>query len=218
MHDSYTPLGGMAPLLLMQFGEVVFGGVGTGICGMLIFVILTALIGGLMIGRTPEYLGKKLGPFETKMAALVILIPILLTLLGTAAAILLPAGRAGIFNHAEHGLTEVLYNFSSACNNNGSAFAGMSLITPFYNLTLAALMFICRFWTIIPLLALAGALARNRKFALGGSLPTHTPLFVGLLVCVTVIIGALSYLPALALGPIAEHLRMVSESLKGRMP
>jgi len=207
MHDSYTPLGGLAAMWLMQLGEVVYGGVGSGLYGMLAFVIIAVFVAGLMVGRTPEYLGKKIEAFEMKMAALVILIPVLVVLAGTAVAIVTPAGRAGIFNSGAHGFSEVLYAFSSAGNNNGSAFAGLNTNLPFYNITLGLAMLIGRYGLAIPVLAIAGSLAgKNRVPAGAGTLPTHTPLFVVWLIVVVVIVGALSFLPALALGPIVEHL------------
>lgn len=209
MHDSYTPLGGLAAMWLMQLGEVVYGGVGSGLYGMLAFAIVAVFVAGLMVGRTPEYLGKKIEAFEMKMAALVILIPVLLVLVGTAAAVVTPAGKAGIFNSGAHGFSEVLYAFSSAGNNNGSAFAGLNANTPFYNVALGLAMIIGRYGLAIPVLAIAGSLARkNRAPASAGSLPTHTPLFVVWLMAVVVIVGALSFLPALALGPIVEHLML----------
>ncbi len=209
MHDSLTPLGGLAALWLMQLGEVVFGGVGSGLYGMLAFVIVAVFVAGLMVGRTPEYLGKKIEAHEMKMAALVILIPPILVLVGTALAVATPAGRAGIFNPGPHGFSEVLYAFSSAGNNNGSAFAGLGANTPFYNVTLGLVMLAARYWLIVPILAIAGALAAKKKVpASAGTLPTHTPLFVGWLIGVVIIVGALSFVPALALGPIVEQLML----------
>jgi K+-transporting ATPase ATPase A chain len=210
MHDSFTPLGGLAPLWLMQLGEIVFGGVGSGLYGMLMFVILTVFIAGLMVGRTPEYLGKKIEAFEVKMASLVILIPAVVILLGTAVAVVTKAGQAGIFNAGPHGLSEILYAFSSAANNNGSAFAGLNANSLFYNTTLGFAMLIGRFWLMIPVLAAAGSLARKKSVPTSvGTLPTHTPLFVLFLVAVIVLVGALTFIPALALGPIAEHLAWI---------
>jgi potassium-transporting ATPase potassium-binding subunit len=207
MHDSFSPLGGLVPMCLMQLGEIVFGGVGSGLYGMLVFAIVTVFVAGLMVGRTPEYLGKKIEAFEMKMASLVILVPAATVLVGTAAAIATAGGRAGIFNPGAHGFSEVLYAFSSAANNNGSAFAGLSANSVFYNVTLGVAMFVGRFWIKIPVLALAGSLARKKLVPAGaGTLPTHTPLFVAMLVAVVVIVGALTYVPALALGPIVEHL------------
>jgi len=207
MHDSYTPLGGLSLLALMQLGEVVFGGVGSGLYGMLIMAIITVFIAGLMVGRTPEYLGKKIEMFEMKMAVLVILIVNALVKIGTAIGVSVKAGTAGIANPGPHGFTEVLYAFSSAANNNGSAFAGLSVNTVFYNTTLGIAMFIGRFWVIIAVLAIAGSLARKKQVPASlGTLPTHTPLFIALLIGVIVIVGALSFMPAWALGPIAEQL------------
>ena len=207
MHDSYTPLGGMVPLLLIQLGEVVFGGVGSGLYGMLIFAILAVFIAGLMIGRTPEYLGKKIEAFEMKMVSVAILVTPLLVLIGTAVAVLLADGRAGILNPGAHGFSEVLYALSSAANNNGSAFAGLSANTPFYNLLLAVAMWFGRFGVIVPVLAIAGALAAKKRLAeSGGTLPTHGTLFVALLIGTVLLVGLLNYVPALALGPVIEHL------------
>ncbi len=207
MHDSYTPLGGLFPLVLIQLGEVIFGGVGSGLYGMLIMAIITVFIAGLMVGRTPEYLGKKIEMFEMKMAALVILIVNTLVTIGTAVAVSAKAGVVGILNPGPHGFSEILYAFSSAANNNGSAFAGLNGNTVFYNTALGIAMFIGRFWVIIPVLAIAGSLAKKRQAPQSlGTLPTHTPLFVALLIGVIVIVGALSFLPAWALGPIAEQL------------
>jgi K+-transporting ATPase ATPase A chain len=209
MHDSLTPLGGLAAMWLMQLGEVVFGGVGSGLYGMLAFVIVAVFVAGLMVGRTPEYLGKKIETFEMKMAALMILIPPILVLVGAALAVVLPAGRAGTLNPGPHGFSELLYAFSSAGNNNGSAFAGLSANTPFYNLSLGIVMLAARYWLMIPALALAGSLvAKKRVPVSAGTLPTDTPLFVGWLIGVVVIVGALSFLPALALGPLAEQLAL----------
>jgi K+-transporting ATPase ATPase A chain len=211
MHDSLTPLGGLAPLWLMQLGEVVFGGVGSGLYTMLIYAVIAVFVAGLMIGRTPEYLGKKIEMFEMKMSAVILLVTPLLVLLGTAIAVMLPAGLAGIANPGAHGFTEILYAVSSAANNNGSAFAGLSANTPFYNLLLAVVMAIGRFGIIIPVLAIAGALAAKKRIAPGlGTLPTHGPLFITLLIGTVVLVGALTYVPALALGPVIEHLQMVA--------
>lgn len=216
MHDSFTPLGGMMPMWLMQLGEVIFGGVGSGLYGMLIFAIVAVFIAGLMIGRTPEYLGKKIEAFEMKMAAIVILIPPLLVLGGTAIAVMADAGKAGMLNPGAHGFSEVLYAFSSAGNNNGSAFAGLSANTPFYNLILAAAMLVSRFGLIVPVLAIAGALAAKKIVPVGlGTLPTHTPLFILLLIMTVLMVGALTFIPALALGPIVEHLQMTIGHLNG---
>jgi len=209
MHDSFMPLGGLAAMWLMQLGEVVYGGVGSGLYGMLAFVIIAVFVAGLMVGRTPEYLGKKIEAFEMKMASLVILIPVLVVLVGTAVAVVTPAGSASVFNPGPHGLSEVLYAFSSAGNNNGSAFAGLNANTPFYNVALGLAMLIARYWLAIPVLAIAGSLARKNKAPAGaGTLPTHTPLFVVWLIAVVVIVGALAFLPALALGPLVEHLML----------
>ena len=210
MHDSFTPLGGLVPMWLIQLGEVIFGGVGSGLYGMLMFAIVAVFVAGLMIGRTPEYLGKKIEAFEMKMASIAVLVPILTALVGTAIAVLLEAGKAGVGNPAMHGFSEILYGFSSASGNNGSAFAGLSANTPFYNTALGVVMFLGRFWIIVPVLAIAGSLAAKKKVPAGaGTLPTHTPLFVGVLVGVVIIVGALSFFPALALGPVVEHLVMI---------
>jgi K+-transporting ATPase ATPase A chain len=210
MHDSYTPLGGLAALGLIQLGEVIFGGVGSGLYGMLAFAVVAVFLAGLMVGRTPEYLGKKIGAFEMKMAALVILLPCAMVLVGTAAAVVAPQGRAGILNPGPHGFSEVLYALSSTANNNGSAFAGLSADTPFYNGLLGLAMLIGRFGVMVPVLAIAGSLAAKPHVPAGaGTLPTHTPLFVVLLVVVLLVVGALSFFPALALGPIVEHLMLV---------
>lgn len=207
MHDSYTPLGGLAPMVLMQLGEVVFGGVGSGLYGMLIFAIIAVFVAGLMVGRTPEYLGKKIEAFEMKMAALIILIPCVMTLLITAIAVSSESGRATVFNSGAHGFSEVLYAATSAANNNGSAFAGLGANTPFYNTWLGIAMLVSRFWLIVPTLAIAGSLASKKLIPQSaGTLPTHTPLFVSLLIGVVLIVGALTFIPALALGPIVEHL------------
>jgi K+-transporting ATPase ATPase A chain len=209
MHDSFTPLGGLVPRWLMQLGEVIYGGVGSGLYGMLVFAIIAVFVAGLMVGRTPEYLGKKIEAFEMKMSALVILIPPAVVLIGTAIAVVAPGGKATIFNPAAHGFSEVLYAFSSAGNNNGSAFAGLGANTPFYNTLLGIVMFFARYWLAIPTLAIAGSLARKKVIPAGpGTLPTHTPLFIALLVGVVILVGALTFIPALALGPIVEHLQM----------
>ena len=210
MHDSLTPLGGLGPMWLMLVGEVVFGGVGSGLYGMVVFAIIAVFIAGLMVGRTPEYLGKKIGTFEIKMASLVILIPPSLVLLGTAAAVATRSGLSAVSNPGPHGFSEVLYSFASASNNNGSAFAGLASDSGFYNLALGLCMFFGRYWLMIPALAIAGSLAQKRPVPEGpGTLATHTPLFVVFLACVVVVVGALTFLPALALGPIVEHLMMV---------
>lgn len=209
MLDSYTPLGGFGPLLLMQFGEVVFGGVGSGLYGMIVFAIVTVFVAGLMVGRTPEYLGKKIESYEMKMASLLILIMPLIVLGGTAVAVSVGAGTSSVFNPGAHGFTEILYAVTSQGNNNGSAFAGLNVNTPFYNLTGGCAMLMSRFWLAIPTLALAGALARKKLVPAGlGTLPTHTPLFVVLLIGVVIMVGALTFLPALALGPVVEDLLM----------
>ncbi len=209
MHDSFTPLGGLFPMWLMQLGEVIFGGVGSGLYGMLIFAIITVFVAGLMVGRTPEYLGKKIEMFEMKMTILVVLIVNALVKIGTAVAVSTKDAVQGIANPGPHGFSEILYAFSSASNNNGSAFAGLSANTFFYNTALGLVMFIGRYWVIIPVLAIAGSLASKKKVPAGlGTLPTHTPLFVSFLIAVILIVGALSFLPALALGPIAEQLMM----------
>jgi K+-transporting ATPase ATPase A chain len=207
MHDSYTPLGGLFPMWLIQLGEIVFGGVGSGLYGMLVFAIITVFVAGLMVGRTPEYLGKKIEIFEMKMAALVILIPNALVKIGTAIAVSTKAGIAAVGNPGPHGFSEILYAFSSAGNNNGSAFAGLSGNTFFYNTALGISMFVARFWLIIPVLAIAGSLAKKKQVPAGlGTLPTHTPLFITFLIGVVLIVGALSFMPSLALGPIADYL------------
>jgi K+-transporting ATPase ATPase A chain len=211
MHDSYTPLGGLVPMWLMQLGEVIFGGVGSGLYGMLLFAIVAVFISGLMVGRTPEYLGKKIGAFEMKMAALAILFPCAMVLVGTAVAVASTAGRETIFNPGPHGFSEVLYAFSSAGNNNGSAFAGLGANTLFYNGLLGLAMLVGRFWVMLPVVAIAGSLAAKRSIpASAGTLPTHTSLFVVLLIAVVIVVGALSFFPALALGPIVEYLHLTT--------
>jgi K+-transporting ATPase ATPase A chain len=221
MHDSFTPLGGLMPLWLIQLGEVVFGGVGSGLAGMLMFAIVAVFVAGLLVGRAPQYLGKKIEAFEMKMAALVILIPPVITLTGAAVAVLGPGlssvdpatgnVQSTLRNSGPHGFSEVLYAFSSAGNNNGSAFAGLVADTPFYNVGLGWAMLVARFWLIVPMLAVAGSLARKKKSPAGpGTLPTHTPLFVVLLAATVLLVGALTFVPALALGPIAEHVQMLS--------
>jgi K+-transporting ATPase ATPase A chain len=210
MHDSFTPLGGLVPMWLMQLGEVVFGGVGSGLYGMLMFALIAVFIAGLMIGRTPEYLGKKLESFEMKMASVAILLPPLVVLVGTAIAVLVEPGKAGVANPGAHGFSEILYAFSSAGNNNGSAFAGLSANTPFYNTALGFAMLISRYWLLVPVLAVAGSLAAKKTVPAGpGTLPTHTPLFVVLLISTVLLVGALTFVPALALGPVIEHLQMI---------
>ena len=212
MHDSFMPLGGMVPMILMQFGEVIFGGVGSGLYGMLVFAILAVFIAGLMIGRTPEYLGKKIQAFEMKMVALVILATPCLVLFGTALAVTAAAGTAGVANPGAHGFSEILYGLTSAANNNGSAFAGLSANTPFYNSLLGLAMWFGRFAVIVPVLAIAGSLAsRQRLPVTSGTLPTHGLMFVGMLAAVVVLVGVLNYVPALALGPVVEHLQLFGE-------
>lgn len=212
MHDSFSSLGGAVPMLLMQLGEVVFGGVGSGLYSMLVFAILAVFIAGLMIGRTPEYLGKKIQSYEMKMSSIAILVTPVLVLTGTAIAVMLDAGRAGIANPGAHGFSEILYAFSSAANNNGSAFAGLSANTPFYNTMLGIAMWFGRFAVIVPVLAIAGALAaKPRLEATPGTMPTHGPIFVFLLVGVVLLVGVLNYVPALALGPVVEHLQLYTK-------
>jgi potassium-transporting ATPase potassium-binding subunit len=207
MHDSLTPLGGLVPMWLMQLGEVIFGGVGSGLYGMLAFAVVAVFIAGLMVGRTPEYLGKKIEAYEMKMASLAVLLPCALVVIGTAIAVMVPAGAAGVANPGAHGFSEILYAVSSASNNNGSAFGGLSANTPFWNVLLGLCMFLARFPLAIAMLAMAGSLAAKRHVPeSAGTLPTHTPLFVTLLACVVIVVGALTFLPALALGPIAESL------------
>jgi K+-transporting ATPase ATPase A chain len=209
MHDSYTPLGGLVPMWMMQLGEVIYGGVGSGLYGMLLFVVVAVFIAGLMVGRTPEYLGKKIGAYEMKMASLGILVPPFVVLVGTAIAVVAPQGLAGLLNPGAHGFSEVLYAYSSAGNNNGSAFAGLTVTNPFYELTLGLAMLFARYWVAVPALAIAGSLARKKYTPPGaGTLPTHTPLFVVLVVGTILLVGALSFFPALALGPIVEHLQL----------
>ncbi|MYN08448.1 potassium-transporting ATPase subunit KdpA [Pseudoduganella aquatica] len=212
MHDSFTPIGGMIPMLLIQFGEVIFGGVGSGLYGMLVFAIMAVFIAGLMIGRTPEYLGKKIQAYEMKMTSIAILVTPILVLSGTAIAVMTDVGKAGIANPGAHGFSEILYAFSSAANNNGSAFAGLSANTPFYNTMLAVAMWFGRFAVIVPILAIAGSLAgKQRLEANAGTMPTHGAMFIGLLVGVVVLVGVLNYVPALALGPVVEHLQLFNK-------
>lgn len=207
MHDSFTPLGGLVPMVMMQLGEVVFGGVGAGLYGMLVFAILAVFVAGLMIGRTPEYLGKKIEAHEMKMVSLAILLTPLAVLIGTAVAVVAEPGKVGISAPGAHGFSQVLYALSSAGNNNGSAFAGLSANTPFYNLLLGFVMWIGRFGVIVPVLAMAGSLAAKKRLKPGeGTLPTHGPLFVVLLIGSVLLVGLLNYVPALALGPVVEHL------------
>jgi potassium-transporting ATPase potassium-binding subunit len=209
MHDSFTPLGGMVPMWLIELGEVVFGGVGSGLYGMLIFAIMAVFVAGLMIGRTPEYIGKKIESFEMKMTSIVILVTPFLVLVGAAIAVMTEAGRTGVFNPGAHGFSEILYALSSVANNNGSAFAGLSANTPFYNSLLAVAMWFGRFAFIVPVLAIAGSLAKKKRIEpTAGTLPTHGPLFVAMLVGTVVLVGALTYVPALALGPVVEHLML----------
>jgi len=209
MHDSFTPLGGLVPLWMIELGEVVFGGVGSGLYGMLLFALIGVFIGGLMVGRTPEYLGKKIEAFEVKMASIAILLPSAAILIGTAVAVLSATATASISNPGPHGFTQILYAFSSATQNNGSAFGGLNANIPFYNYGLAIVMIVGRFGMIFPVLAIAGSLGRKKFTPTGlGTLPTHTPLFVAVLVGVVLLVGALTYLPALALGPIAEQLAL----------
>jgi len=211
MHDSFTPIGGLVPMFLMQLGEVIFGGVGSGLYGMIVFAIVAVFIAGLMIGRTPEYLGKKIEAYEMKMAAVIILVPPLVVLGGTAIALMLDIGKASVFNPGAHGFSEVLYAFSSAGNNNGSAFGGLSANVPFYNFMLGLAMLFSRYWLMVPVLAIAGSLAAKKTVPFGaGTLPTHTPLFAVLLIITVLMVGALTFVPALALGPIVEHLQMIS--------
>jgi K+-transporting ATPase ATPase A chain len=207
MHDSFMPMGGFVPMCNMMLGEVVFGGVGSGLYGMLVFAIMAVFIAGLMIGRTPEYLGKKIEAYEMKMVAIAILVTPLLALAGTAVAVMAADGVAGIANPGAHGFSEILYAFTSAANNNGSAFAGLSANTPFYNGMLAVAMWFGRFGVIVPVLALAGSLAAKKRIAVtSGTMPTHGPLFITLLIGTVLLVGALNYVPALALGPVIEHL------------
>lgn len=209
MHDSFTPLGGLIPLWLMHLGEVVFGGVGSGLYGMLMLVIITVFVAGLMVGRTPEYLGKKIEPYEMKMASVAVLIMPLIVLLFTALAVVLPVGTSSIANPGAHGFTEILYAFTSMANNNGSAFAGLNANTPFYNILGGIAMLIGRYWIAIPTLAIAGSLAKKKIIPSSvGTLETHTPLFIILLIGIILVFGALSFFPALALGPIVEHLML----------
>lgn len=211
MHDSYTPLGGLVPMLLMQLGEVVYGGAGSGLYGMLVYALVAVFIAGLMVGRTPEYLGKKIEAYEMKMAGLVILIPPMIVLGGTALAVCTQAGTTTVSNTGPHAFSQILYAVTSAGNNNGSAFAGLGANNLFYNSLLALAMWASRFWLIVPVLAIAGSLAR-KKFTpvTAGTLPTHTPLFVVLLSGTVLLVGALTFIPALALGPIVEHLQLIA--------
>jgi K+-transporting ATPase ATPase A chain len=209
MHDSYTPLGGLVPMVMMQLGEVIFGGVGSGLYGMLVFVLVTVFIAGLMVGRTPEYLGKKIEAFEMKMSSIAVLVPCMCVLVGTAIAVLTPQMAASMSNPLPHGFSQALYAFSSASNNNGSAFAGFGANNPTMNLLLGLVMLTGRFWIKVPVIALAGALAAKKYVPTSsGTLPTHMPLFIVLLIGVVLIVGALTFVPALALGPIAEHVEL----------
>jgi K+-transporting ATPase ATPase A chain len=210
MHDSYTPLGGLGPLWLIQLGEVVYGGVGSGLYGMLIFAIVAVFVAGLMVGRTPEWLGKKIEPFEMKMASIAILVPPATVLLGSAIATVAPAGVAAVSNPGPHGLSQILYAFSSMGNNNGSAFAGYGADVPLVNVLGGLVMLFARYWVALPTLAIAGSLAAKKKVPPGaGTLPTHGPLFVAMLVAVVLVVGALTFAPALALGPVAEELNLL---------
>ena len=211
MHDSYLPLSGMILMFLMQVGEVIFGGVGSGLYGMIMFVVFSVFLAGLMVGRTPEYLGKKIEAFEVKMASIAVLTPPAMVLAGTAIALMTADGLSGIHAGGPHGFSEVLYAFSSMGNNNGSAFAGYGADTPVVNIAGGIAMLFARYWVALPALAMAGSLAAKKVVPAGpGTLPTHTPLFVGFLAAVVVVVGALAFLPALALGPIAEHLQMAA--------
>ncbi len=214
MHDSFTPLGGLVPMWMMMLGEVIFGGVGSGLYGMLAFVIIAVFVAGLMVGRTPEYLGKKIEIYEMKMAAIIVLIPVVTILFGVGIALMSSGGKATIFNAGPQGFSEVLYAFVSAGNNNGSAFAGLGGNTPFYNIALGVIMLISRYALIVPVLALAGSLSKKKTIPTSsGTLPTHTPLFIAWLIAVFVLVGALSFVPALALGPIVQHLLLGSGRL-----
>jgi potassium-transporting ATPase potassium-binding subunit len=211
MHDSLTPMGGFVPILMMQLGEVIYGGVGSGLYGMLVFALLAVFIAGLMIGRTPEYIGKKIESYEMKMVSIAVLVMPMIVLVGTSIGVLSPLGTAGIANPGAHGFSEILYAFTSATNNNGSAFAGLSVNTPFYNVLLAIAMWLGRFVPVVAVLAIAGSLAGKKRLAVTeGTLPTHGPLFVVLLLGSVLLIGALTFVPALALGPVAEHLSMIA--------
>ena len=209
MHDSFMPLGGLGPMWLMQLGEIVFGGVGSGLYGILVYAFIAVFVAGLMVGRTPEYLGKKIEAFEMKMASLVILLPSACVLIGTAIACSIPAGTQPLGNPGAHGFSEILYAFSSGSNNNGSAFGGLTVNGLFYSTAIGIVMLIGRFWVIVPVLALAGSLAKKKSVPPGaGTLPTHTPLFVALLAGTILLVGALTFIPSLALGPIVEHLAL----------
>ena len=210
MHDSFTPIGGLVPMVLMKLGEVIYGGVGCGLYGMMVFVIIAVFLAGLMVGRTPEYMGKKIEAYEVKMASIATLVPLIFVLIGAAVAVVTKAGLAGLGNPGPHGLSEVLYAFASAGNNNGSAFAGINAATPFYDTALGLCMFAARYWTMLPVLAIAGSLLRKKSVPVSlGTLPTHTPLFIVFLASVVIIVGALTFFPAWSLGPIVEHLIML---------
>jgi len=209
MHDSYTPIGGLVPMVMMKLGEVVYGGVGCGMYGMMVFVIIAVFLAGLMVGRTPEYMGKKIEAYEVKMASLATLIPLFFVSIGSAIAAVVKPGLAGLANPGPHGLSEILYAFASAGNNNGSAFAGLTASTPFYDTMLGLCIFAARYGTIIPVLAISGSLLKKKSVPLSaGTLPTHTPLFVVFLASVVIIVGALTFFPSWSLGPIVEHLMM----------
>jgi K+-transporting ATPase ATPase A chain len=211
MHDSYTPLGGLVPMWLIQLGEVAPGGVGAGIYGMLMYAIVAVFVAGLMVGRTPEYLGKKIEAYEMKMASLVILIGPAVMLIGTAIAVVTPSAVASMGNPGPHGFSEVLYAFSEGAGNNGSAFAGLNANTVFYNISIGLATLFGRYWMLIPPLAIAGSMVRKKIVPpSAGTLPTHTPLFVALLIGTVILVGALTFFPALALGPIVEHLQMLA--------
>lgn len=211
MHDSLTPIGGLVPMVLMQLGEIIYGGVGSGLYGLIIFALVAVFVAGLMVGRTPEYLGKKIEAFEMKMSTLVLLIPPFVVLIGTALAVSCKDGTSSILNPGAHGFSEILYAFSSAGNNNGSAFAGLNANTIFYNYALGVAMFISRYWLALPVLAIAGALASKKLIPVSnGTIPTTGPLFIGFLISIILIVGALTFIPALALGPIVEHLQMTN--------
>ena len=212
MHDSFTPLGGMIPMFMMHLGEIIYGGVGSGLYGMMLFVFVAVFIAGLMVGRTPEYLGKKIEAFEMKMASLGILMPTAVILVTTAIACMVDAGRATVFNTGAHGFSEILYAMTSTGANNGSAFGGITVNTVFYATIQGINMLISRFWIIVPVLAIAGSLAKKKIVpASPGTMPTHTPLFVTLLIGTVILVGALGFIPALALGPIVEHLQMTAQ-------
>jgi K+-transporting ATPase ATPase A chain len=209
MNDSFTPIGGLVPMWLIQLGEVVFGGVGTGLYGMLVYVVMAVFVAGQLVGRSPEYLGKRIEAYEMKMAAITVLVPAVAILAGTALACSIPAGTGPLGNPGAHGFSEILYAFSSTSNNNGSAFAGITVSGTFYSVALGICIFVGRYWIIVPVLAIAGSLAKKKSRApTRGTLPTHTPIFVALLVGIVVTLGALTFLPALALGPIVEHLSL----------